>query len=84
MVLDLTREIDEPPCFDPARSARAVTRARYDEDRWLDQPYFRVVVVEKDTMEPVCKPTAQRWRMRFASSRAAMARSPSSTTSRAY
>ena len=44
-------------------------RRHYDEDRWLGQPYYPVLIVEKDTMEPVCKPMARRWQMPFASSR---------------
>ena len=44
-------------------------RRLYDEDRWLGQKYFPLLVVEKDTMEPVCKPMAERWQMPFASSR---------------
>ena len=44
-------------------------RERYDEDRWLGQPYFPIFIVEKDTMEPVYQPMAQRWQMPFASSR---------------
>lgn len=69
MVLDLTRELDEPSTFDSPREARAAMRRWYDEDRWLGQPYFPIVIVEKDTMEPVVKPHAQRWQMAFASSR---------------
>ena len=44
-------------------------RSSYDEDRWLGQPVFPILIVEKDTMEPVCKPMASRWQMPFASSR---------------
>jgi len=48
---------------------RRAPSERYDEDRWLGQPYFPIFIVEKDTMEPVCQPMAQRWQMAFASSR---------------
>jgi hypothetical protein len=44
-------------------------RRHYDEDRWLQQKYYPLFVVEKDTKEPVCKPIAMRWQMPFASSR---------------
>ena len=33
-------------------------RRRYDEDRWANQLYYPVFLVEKDTMEPVCRPMA--------------------------
>ena len=69
MVLDLTRELDEWQTYGSPREARAALRERYDEDRWLGQPYFPIFIVEKDTMEPVCQPMAQRWQMPFASSR---------------
>ena len=69
MVLDLTRELDEWQTYDSPREARAALRRRYDEDRWLGQKYYPVMVVEKDTLEPVCKPIASRWQMPFASSR---------------
>jgi hypothetical protein len=68
-VLDLTRELDEWLTFDSPRDARAVLRRQYDEDRWLGQPFYPFNVVEKDTMEPVCKPMAKDWQMPFASSR---------------
>ena len=68
-VLDLTRELDEWPTYGSPREARAALRECYDEDRWLGQPYFPIFIVEKDTMEPVCQPMAQRWQMPFASSR---------------
>jgi hypothetical protein len=48
--------------------ARAAMRRDYDEDRWLGQKFYPVLI-EKDTMEPVCRPTASRWQMSFASSR---------------
>jgi hypothetical protein len=44
-------------------------RKYYNEDRWLGQSYFPILIVEKDTLEPVCKPIAQSWQMPFASSR---------------
>jgi hypothetical protein len=44
-------------------------RRRYDEDRWLAQPFYPILIVEKDTMEPVRKPMAYRGQMPFASSR---------------
>ena len=69
MVLDLTRELDEWQTYGSPREARAALRRRYDEDRWLGQPYYPIFIVEKDTMEPVCQPMAQRWQMPFASSR---------------
>jgi hypothetical protein len=69
MVLDLTRELDEWQTYGSPREARAALRRRYDEDRWLGQRYYPIFIVEKDTMEPVCQPMAQRWQMPFASSR---------------
>jgi hypothetical protein len=69
MVLDLTRELVEWETFTSPREARAAMRRRYDEDRWLGQKYFPVLVVEKDTLEPICRPIAFSWRMPFASSR---------------
>ena len=69
MVLDLTRELDEWQTYDSPREARAVMRRRYEEDRWLGQKLYPVLIVEKDTLEPVCKPIASRWQMPFASSR---------------
>jgi hypothetical protein len=68
-VLDLTRELDQWQMFSSPREARANLRNYYDEDRWLGQPYFPMLIVEKDTLEPVCKPIAERWQMPFASSR---------------
>jgi hypothetical protein len=68
-VLDLTREFVEWQVFNSPREARAAMRRRYDEDRWLGQPYFPIFIVEKDTMVPVCEPMAQDWQMKFASSR---------------
>ena len=68
-VLDLTRDLDQWQTFGSPREARAHMRRQYDEDRWLGQKYFPLLVVEKDTMEPVCKPMAKRWQMPFASSR---------------
>jgi hypothetical protein len=69
MVLDLTRELDEWQSYGSPREARAALRRRYDEDRWLGQRYYPIFIVEKDTMEPVCRPMASRWQMPFASSR---------------
>ena len=68
-VLDLTRDLDQWQTFGSPREARARMRRLYDEDRWLGQKYFPLLVVEKDTMEPVCKPMAEDWQMPFASSR---------------
>src|SRR5262245_17279721 len=69
MVLDLTRELDEWQVYGNPREARAAMRRSYDEDRWIGQDWYPVLIVEKDTMEPVCKPMAMRWQMPFASSR---------------
>jgi hypothetical protein len=69
MVLDLTRELDEWQTYASPREARADVRRTYDEDRWLGQEFYPILIVEKDTLEPVCKPIAQRWQMPFASSR---------------
>jgi hypothetical protein len=69
MVLDLTRELTEWQAYASPREARAAMRRRYDEDRWVGQPYYPVLVVEKDTMVPTTEPIAQGWRMPFASSR---------------
>jgi hypothetical protein len=68
-VLDLTRELTEWQTYASPREARAAMRRNYDEDRWLGQPYYPVLIVEKDTMDPVCRPMAMAWQMRFASSR---------------
>ena len=68
-VLDLTRELDTPLAYGSTRDARANICEIYDEDRWIGQPNYPLLIVEKDTMQPVCKPIAQRWRMPFASSR---------------
>jgi hypothetical protein len=67
MVLDLTRELDEWEFYNSPREARAATRRFYTEDRWLGQEMFPILIVEKDTLEPVCKPIVQRWQMPFAS-----------------
>ena len=40
-------------------------RRQYEEDRWLGQKFYPVLIVEKDTLEPI----ASRWQMPFASSR---------------
>jgi hypothetical protein len=69
LVLDLTRELDQWQTYSSPREARADMRRHYSEDRWLGQPYYPILIVEKDTLEPVCKPMAQRWQMPFASSR---------------
>jgi hypothetical protein len=69
MVLDLTRELDQWSMFASPREARAAMRERYDEDRWIGQPHYPILLVEKDTMEPVCRPIASGWQMPFASSR---------------
>jgi hypothetical protein len=58
MVLDLTRELDEWETYSSPREARAHMRRTYDEDRWLGQLFYPILIVEKDTMEPVCKPLA--------------------------
>jgi hypothetical protein len=68
-VLDLTRELVSWQTYESTREARAAMRRRYDEDRWLGQKYYPIFIVEKDTMEPVCKPMASQWQMPFASSR---------------
>jgi hypothetical protein len=69
IVLDLTRELDEWRVYGGTREARTELRRLYDEDRWLGQECYPVLVVEKDTLEPVCKPMAYGWQMPFASSR---------------
>jgi hypothetical protein len=61
--------LDQWQTYGSSREARAAMRRSYDEDRWLGQPYFPVLIVEKDTLEPICQPIAQRWQMPFASSR---------------
>lgn len=81
MVLDLTRELDEWQTYGSPREARAALRRRYDEDRWLGQPYYPISVVEKDTLEPVAKPIASDWQMPFASSRGYGSGRPRSSTS---
>jgi hypothetical protein len=68
-VLDLARELDEWQTYGSPREARAAMRRRYQEDRWLGQKFYSILIVEKDTMEPVCRPIAQRRQMQFASSR---------------
>jgi hypothetical protein len=55
--------------FASPREARAELRRTYDEDRWAGQPSFPILIVEKDTLEPVCRPLAEGWQMPFASSR---------------
>ena len=59
MVLDLTRDLDEWQIFSSPREARVDMRNSYDEDRWRGQPSFPIFIVDKDTMEPVCRPMAQ-------------------------
>jgi hypothetical protein len=68
-VLDLTRELDQWQTYNSPREARIAMRRHYDEERWLGQKYFPVLIVEKDTLEPICQPIAQCWQMPFASSR---------------
>jgi hypothetical protein len=68
-VLDLTRELVEWRVYDSPREAREHVRRSYTEDRWRGQPYYLILIVEKDTMEPICRPIAARWQMPFASSR---------------
>jgi hypothetical protein len=68
-VLDLTREVVQWQVYGSPREARARMRKTYTEDLWLGQPYYPILIVEKDTMEPVCKPMASGWQMPFASSR---------------
>src|SRR5215203_3603783 len=55
-VLDLTRELTEWQTFDSSRDARAYLRRVYTEDQWIGQLYRPLLIVEKDTMEPVCRP----------------------------
>jgi hypothetical protein len=69
MVLDLTRELDEWLIYGSPREAKAALRQSYDEDRWQGQSFYPILIVEKDTLEPVCKPMAMKWQMPFASSR---------------
>jgi hypothetical protein len=69
MVLDLTRELDEWQTFESVRDARACLRRIYTEHLWIGQPRYPILIVEKDTMEPVCKPMARDWQIPFASSR---------------
>ena len=69
MVLDLTRELDQWQTYGSPREARARMRRSYDEDRWAGQLRYPIFIVEKDTLEPVCRPMASRWQMPFASSR---------------
>lgn len=69
MVLDLSRELTEWQTFRSPREARRHMRDRYQEDRWIGQPFRPILIVEKDTLEPVTKPLAHGWQMPFASSR---------------
>jgi hypothetical protein len=41
MVLDLTRELDEPLVYDSPRGARRHMRSFYDEDRWARKGHIR-------------------------------------------
>jgi hypothetical protein len=68
-LLDLTRDVTEWQVYTSVREARAAMRERYTEDKWIGQPYYPILLVEKDTMEPICKPLARRWQIPFASSR---------------
>jgi hypothetical protein len=68
-VLELTHEIAEPLTFRDPRDAQQWLRGIYDEDRWLGQPFYPLLIVEKDTMEPICRPLARRWQILFVSSR---------------
>ena len=68
-VLDEGRDLTEWQTYTSPRDARASLRQRYDEDRWLGQPYYPLMIVEKDTMAPVCRPMAMHWQMPFTSSR---------------
>jgi hypothetical protein len=69
MVLDLTRELVRWRTCSSPREARKRMRQTYTEDKWSGQPCFPIMVVEKDTLVPVCEPMAERWQMPFASSR---------------
>jgi hypothetical protein len=68
-VLDLTRELVQWRMYESPRDARTQLRENYTEDRWRWQPYYPILIVEKDTMEPICRPIAGSWQMPFASSR---------------
>jgi hypothetical protein len=69
MVLDLTREIDQWSTYRSPGEARAALKRRYDEDRWLGQDFYPILIAEKDTLEPILQPVAYRWQIPFASSR---------------
>ena len=69
MVLDLTRELTQWETFSSPREAREHMRSIYTEDKWIGQPYYPILIVEKDTMVPVSEPMAEKWQMPFASSR---------------
>ena len=47
MVLDLTRELDEWQTYDSPREARAAMRRQYEEDRWLGQKFYPVLIVDR-------------------------------------
>jgi hypothetical protein len=68
-VIDLTRDLDQWQTYNSPQEARAEMRQNYDEDRWRGQTFYPVLIVEKDTMEPICRPLASAWQMPFASSR---------------
>jgi hypothetical protein len=68
-VLDLTRELVEWQMYGSPREAREHLRQSYDEDRWLGQACYPILIVEKDTLQPICQPIAHRWQMPFSSSR---------------
>ena len=68
-VLDLTRTLDERTTFESPCEARAALRHQYSEDRWLGQLFYPTLIVEKDTLEPICLPIARTFQMPFASSR---------------
>jgi hypothetical protein len=69
MVLDLTRSLDEWRTYASPREAREHLRRAYDEDRWIGQPVYPLLIVEKDTLEPICRPLAERWQIPYCSSR---------------
>jgi hypothetical protein len=59
MVLDLIRDLDEWQIFSSPREARVDMRKSHDKNRWRGQLSFPIFIVEKDTMEPVCRTMAQ-------------------------
>jgi hypothetical protein len=56
-VLDLTRELVQWRVHGSPREARARMRETYDKDCWLGQPYYPILIVEKDTRSR----SASRW-----------------------